>query len=85
MMKRVHLSNTRKLFDFPDHFIPQDNVRAHMWFNIAASSGKVYAREIRADARKMRGEVEKKMSSAQITMAEQLARECIEKNYKGCY
>jgi len=32
----------------------------------------------------MRGEVEKKMSSAQITEAEQLARECIEKNYKGC-
>ena len=22
MMKRVHLSNTKKLFDFPDHFTP---------------------------------------------------------------
>jgi TPR repeat protein len=65
--------------------VPQDDVRAHMWFNIAASSGKVYAREIREDARKMRGHVEKNMSSAQITEAEQLARECMEKNYKGCY
>jgi len=64
--------------------VPQDYARAHMWFNIAASSGKDYAREMRADARKMRGVVEKKMSSAQITEAEQLARECIEKNYKGC-
>ncbi len=61
--------------------VPQDYARAHMWFNIAASSGKVYAREIRADARKMRGDVEKNMSSAQITMAEQLSRECIENNY----
>jgi TPR repeat protein len=64
--------------------VPQDYPRAHMWFNIAASSGKDYAREMREEARKMRGEVEKKMSSAQITEAEQLARECIEKNYKGC-
>ena len=63
--------------------VPQDYARAHMWFNIAASSGKDYAREIREEARKMRGKVEKKMSSAQITEAEQLARECIEKNYKG--
>ena len=64
--------------------VPQDYARAHMWFNIAASSGKGYAREIRAQARKMRSEVEKKMSPAQITEAEQLAKECIERNYKGC-
>jgi len=63
--------------------VPQDYARAHMWFNIAASSGKDYAREIREEARKMRGKVETKMSSAQITEAEQQARECIEKNYKG--
>ena len=24
MMKRVHLSNTKKLFDFPNHFKPSD-------------------------------------------------------------
>ena len=64
--------------------VPQDYARAHMWFNIAASSGKDYARGMREDARKMRCVVEKKMSSTQITEAEQLARECIEKNDKGC-
>ena len=64
--------------------VPQDYARAHMWFNIAASSGKGYAREIRAQARKMKSEVEKKMSPAQIIEAEQLAKECIERNYKGC-
>jgi len=26
MMKRIHLSNTKKLFDFPDHFTYGKNV-----------------------------------------------------------
>ena len=56
----------------------QDYVTAHMWFNIAASSGfsptSVKNREI----------VEKKMTSAQIAEAQKLARECVRKKYKGC-
>ena len=55
----------------------QDNVYAHMWINISASNGEedgVMARDI----------IEKEMSSADISQAQKLARECVAKNYKGC-
>jgi uncharacterized protein len=55
----------------------QDNVYAHMWFNIAASSGieeAVKGRDIVAD----------KMTAADISKAQDLARECVKKEYKGC-
>ena len=55
----------------------QDNVYAHMWFNIAASSGDEVAS-------KNRDIVAKKMNSTDISAAQKLARECIRKNYKGC-
>jgi uncharacterized protein len=57
--------------------VVQDNIYAHMWFNIAASLGDETAsgnREI----------VAKKMTPADISKAQQLARECVAKNYKGC-
>ena len=53
----------------------QDYVRAHMWANIWASNG--------GDP-EMRELVAKKMTPAQITEAQRLARECVEKNYTGC-
>ena len=49
----------------------QDNVYAHMWLNIAASS-------------KNRDIVAKRMTPADISTAQNLARECVRKNYKGC-
>ena len=56
----------------------QDNVYAHMWFNIAASSGDSKGasgnRDITAEI----------MTTAQIAEAQQLARECVRKEYKGC-
>ena len=55
----------------------QDNVRAYMWWNIAASSGD-------AMAVKNRGIVAKQMTPAQIADAQKLARECVRKKYKGC-
>ena len=55
----------------------QDNVYAHMWFNIAASSGK-------ETASKSRDIVAKRMTPADISAAQKLARECVRKNYKGC-
>jgi TPR repeat protein len=55
----------------------QDNVYAHMWMNIAASSGD-------KDAVKYRGIVAKRMTPADISTAPKLARECVRKNYKGC-
>jgi hypothetical protein len=55
----------------------QDNVYAHMWWNIAASSGD-------KDAIGNRDIVAKGMTPADISTAQNLARECVRKNYKGC-
>ena len=55
----------------------QDNALAHMWWNIAASSGD----EMTV---KNRGIVAKRMTPAQIAKAQKLARECVRKKYKGC-
>ena len=59
------------------HAVLQDDVYAHMWWNIAASSGH-------EDAVKHRDMVIKKMTTADISSAQKLARECVAKNYKGC-
>ena len=55
----------------------QDNVYAHMWGNIAASSGD-------KDAIGIRDIIAKRMTPADISTAQNLARECVRKNYKGC-
>jgi hypothetical protein len=60
-----------------DELVIQDHVYAHMWFNIAASSGDT-------DAVKKRDIIAKRMTSAQIAEAQKLARECVRKNYEGC-
>lgn len=55
----------------------QDTVYAHMWFNIAASLGI-------ESAIKNREMTEGRMTPADISKAQQLARECVAKDYKGC-
>ena len=55
----------------------QDYVKAHMWHNISASNGS-------EQAKKNRGKVSKTMTPSQIEKAQELARECVAKNYKGC-
>ena len=55
----------------------QDNVYAHMWWNIAASSGN-------KDAVKNRDLLAKEMTPPQLEKAQDLARECVRKKYKGC-
>ena len=55
----------------------KDYVYAHMWGNIAASNGS-------ENGGKLRDLVVKKMTSADISDAQKLARECIRKKYKGC-
>jgi hypothetical protein len=56
----------------------QDDIYAHMWWNIAASSGES------TDAFKNRDAVAKQMTPSQIAEAQTLARECVRKDYKGC-
>ena len=55
----------------------KDYVYAHMWWNIAASLGD-------EDAVKNRDIVAKSMTPSQIEKAQNLARECVKKNYKDC-
>ena len=57
--------------------IAQDYVYAHMWFNIAASNGI-------ENAGKIRDSIAQQMTKEQIAEAQKLARECQQKNFKGC-
>ncbi len=57
--------------------VPQDYIRAHLWYNLAAAQGH----ELAAENRDLLAE---EMRPADITTAQQLARECVERNYKGC-
>ena len=57
--------------------VPQDNIYAHMWFNLAAADGHEMARDSRDN-------IAKEMTTADISKAQSLARECLKKNYKGC-
>ena len=59
------------------HGVIQDDVYAHMWANIAASDGS-------ENARTLRGNLVKKMTPQDISKAQDLARECVKKNYKDC-
>ena len=57
--------------------VPRDFVYAHMWSNLAASSGNEAAsadRDIYA----------RQMTPSQLEKAQDLARECVRKDYKGC-
>jgi TPR repeat protein len=55
----------------------QDNVYAHMWWNIAAASGD-------EQARINKNILVKQMTPQDISKAQDLARECVKKNYKDC-
>ena len=50
---------------------------AYMWFNFAALQGS-------KSAEKTLRKLALHMSSPQIKKAQDLARECVKKNYKGC-
>ena len=55
----------------------QDNIRAHMWYGIASANGHRRAGE-------WRDETAAKMTSADISKAQSMARECMNSNYKNC-
>ena len=55
----------------------QDLVYAHMWANIGASNGA-------QNAAKNRDLNASKMTPSQLEKAQDLARACVKKNYKGC-
>ncbi len=53
--------------------VPQDNVQAHMWFNLAAAQGNEVGRE-NSDF------IAEKMTPADISKAQAMAREWLEKH-----
>ena len=57
--------------------VPQDYVRTHMWLSLAASTGN-------ENAIKGRDIVMERMTPADISAAQKLAREWVAKNYEGC-
>ena len=57
--------------------VPQDEVTAHMWSNLAAAQGH-------KDAIKFRDNVTKRMTPARIAQAQEAARACVAREYKGC-
>ena len=57
--------------------VPQNSLRAHMWVNIAASQGI-------EGAASERDNLAKEMTPEDIVLAQQMARECVTNDYKGC-
>ena len=57
--------------------VPEDNVMAYMWLNLAAAQGK-------ESAKTNKGIVQDEMTSADISKAQTLSRECLVKDYKDC-
>ena len=55
----------------------EDIVSAHMWANIARFNGS-------ENVSKLLDVLGKKMTPSQIEKAQDLARECVKKDYKGC-
>jgi hypothetical protein len=56
------------------HGVPQDYVRAHMWYNLSPSD----------TARKWRDALAQKMTIEQVAEAKRLTRECARSNFKNC-
>ena len=57
--------------------VPQDSVYAHMWWNIASVNGS-------KGSSKNRDLIAKDMTPSQIAKAQELARQCMKKEYRDC-
>ena len=61
--------------------VPQDYVRAYMWYNLAAAHSPGTAQKLAADSR---DEVAGRMTPAQVADAQKLAIRCQAQQFKGC-
>jgi len=59
------------------HGVIQDDVRAHMWFNLAAIEGNEHSI-------KNRELVASHMTPQQVAKAQKMASDCQESSYKRC-
>ena len=67
----------RDLMYYNGYGVLQEMVAAHMWFNIAAVNGDT-------DAAGNRDIAAKKLSSADIVKAQQMAKRCMASDFKDC-
>ena len=58
--------------------VTKDNIYAYMWSHLATINGS-------KSGKKIREIVKNRMSFIQLRRAKKLARECFNKNFKGCY
>jgi TPR repeat protein len=68
------------------HRVPQDNVRAYMWFSLAAT-GHASAHFTDDDQRlavSNRALIARIMTPAQIAEAQRLTQQCQARQFKGC-
>ncbi|MBI5436034.1 MAG: sel1 repeat family protein [Nitrosomonadales bacterium] len=61
--------------------VPQDYVQSHMWFNIAIANADS---EVRKELIVDRDSIAKSMTATQIAKAQELAKKCTAKKFKGC-
>ena len=73
----VHAQTNLSIMYLQGRGVNQDYTRAYMWLNIAASKGD-------EDAKKILRRVEQIMTPDQIAAAQEITRNCVEKNYKDC-
>ncbi len=62
--------------------IIEDDVFAHMWFNMASANGRVSIAGVGPE--ESRANLEREMTSAQISRATELARACVASDYQNC-
>jgi len=68
--------NLGVMYQFGDGFL-QSNVMAHMWYNIASANGHPKLGE-------RRDGIAGQMTSAEISKAQEMARECMASDYQNC-
>ena len=69
--------NNLALMYYRGQGVLQSNVMAHMWMNISSASGNPKAGELRKA-------LASKMTNADISTAQEMARECMSSNYQNC-
>ena len=57
--------------------VPQDNVLAHVWANLAASQGHEGAAQLREEFAEL-------LTAGDLAAAQEIARRCLEQEYRDC-
>ena len=63
------------------HGVPQDDMRTYMWWNLAVANTK--SDELKSVA-KLRGDIARDMTPAQVAEAQRLGQQCQTQKFKGC-